>query len=395
MISKKDHGIKLLEEVLENLYNPKCNLFNIIQKLNQIGKLLQETKLIIWTEIQLGNLTYTRPLIDWIKGYFKNEKEKTEESQRELEKAGLLLEKIGIEVGKLVTNEELNVKSIDSGGGFLNIGFLEERYNYLLKTKKNDDGMYQQANLAITLTTVRTLAAKKASFLHKKYLYESLPESNFEILKKHIDNSLLDIDPELAEMLMLAFKSVSSEKPEEWSQALTSCRRFLEKLANNLYPPTDEVVNGRSLSKEYYINRLWAFMDSNIESKSNKDIAKKHVDLIGYYLQSLYKITSKGVHSDLKRFEALKTVMHIYLLCADILDDLGKKQFLNKEPNIYTATLDELVIIGKVQRNIAKEIIKLRVQNISISEEELRKIPGLGEKSLMNLLTNISLEIKQ
>lgn len=392
MISKKDNALKLLEEVLENLENPKYNLFNSIQKLNRIGKLLSETNLIIWTEIQLGNLEYTLPIQDWLKFYFKNVEEKTTESQQKLDNASLLNAKLGVKIGELITNEELNVKSVKSGGEFLNIGFLEERYNYLLKAKKSNDGMFNQANLAITLATIKTLAAKKASFLHKKYAYETLPETNFEIIKSRIDDKLLDLDPELSEMLMLAFKSVSSDKPEEWSHALTSCRRFFQRLADNLYPATKDKVNGRSLSNENYINRLWAFMDINIDSKSNKEIAKTHVDLIGSYLQSLYQITNKGVHSDLSRFEALKTVMHIYLLCADLLAFIDRKQFLKIMPNIYTATLDELEIIGKVSRSIAKEIIKLRVQNNSISEDALRQISGLGEKTLRNLLASISIE---
>lgn len=393
MISKKDNAIKLLEEVLENLHNPKYNLFNAIQKLNRIGKLLQEKNLIIWTEIQLGNLTYTNPLKDWIKSYFKNEEEKTEESKQELEKAGLLLEKLGIVIGELVTNEELNVKWIKSGGEFANIGFIEERYNQIVKTKIGNDGAYYVSSLANTLSTIKTIAYKKASFLHKKYAYEILPESNFELLKRNVDDKLLDIAPELAEMLMLAFKSVSSEKPEEWSHALTSCRRFFQRLADNLYPATKDVINGKILSNENYINRLWAFLDKSIESKSNKEIAKSHIDFIGSYLQSLNTITSKGVHAELSRFEALKTVFHVYLLCADLLENLNKKQFLKIKPNIHTATLDELEIIGKVNRNIAKEIIKLRVHNASISEKELSKISGLGEKSLRNLLENISFDL--
>ena len=95
---------------------------------------------------------------------------------------------------------------------------------------------------------------------------------------------------------MLAFKSVSSSSPEEWSHGLTSCRRYFEKLADNLFPPTDQKLNGRSISQENYINRLWAFMDKSIQSKSNKNQAKQHVDLIGGHLQSLYKIEIGRAH---------------------------------------------------------------------------------------------------
>lgn len=42
MNNKKEKAIQLLDEVISNLENPKVSLLNIIQKLNRIGKLLNE-----------------------------------------------------------------------------------------------------------------------------------------------------------------------------------------------------------------------------------------------------------------------------------------------------------------------------------------------------------------
>jgi DNA uptake protein ComE-like DNA-binding protein len=391
MNSKKEKGISLLDEVIENLENSKFSLFSSIQKLNRIGKLLNEEKLVIWTEIQIGNTKYTSILQKWLKSYIENDKEKTKESEKELEKVTDKVEELGITLGEVITNEELSAKAIESGGGFLNIGFVEEKYNDFVKTKKGNDKTYYKTNLSTTLSAVKALAYKKASFYHKKYAYEHLPESNFEVLKNNVEDVLFDIDPELAEQLLLAFKSVSSKNEEEWSQGLTSCRRFFEKLADNLYPPSEKKINGRSLSKENYINRLWAYMDENIKSKSNKDLAKKHVDLLGLYLQSTFKLANKGVHSNLTRLEAIKTVMHIYLVCADLLDYLDKEKFIEKKPTIYSATLDEIEIVGGVSRKIGKEIIKLRVRKSKLTEDDLKQIPGLGIKTLKKLLDNISI----
>lgn len=393
MSSKKEKGLLLLEEVIENLENPKFSLFSCIQKLNRIGKLLNEKKLVIWTEIQIGNTLYTSSLKKLIDAAFiANEEEEAKESKELLDKLKKTVEELGIIVGIDITNEELTAKATIAGGGFSNIGYIEDKYHDFVKTKRGNDRTYYTANLSQTLTVVKSIAYKKASFYHKKYAYEHLPESNFEVLKSKVEDVLFDIDPELAEQLMLAFKSVSSKSEEEWSQGLTSCRRFFEKLADNLYPPSDKKINGRSLSKENYINRLWAYMDASIESKSNKDLAKKHVDLLGLYLQSTFKLSNKGVHTNLTRIEAIKTVMHIYLVCADLLDYLDKDKFLDKKPSMYSATLDEIEIVGNVSRKIAKEIIKLRVRKSTIKEDDLKEIPGLGIKTLKNLLENITLE---
>ncbi len=93
---------------------------------------------------------------------------------------------------------------------------------------------------------------------------------------------------------MLAFKNVNSDSKEEWSQALTTCRRTIQKLADDLYPPNDKIINGRKLGKNQYINRLWFFMDESIESDSDKKLAKAHVDYIGNYLESIHNKTKKA-----------------------------------------------------------------------------------------------------
>ena len=76
MISKKEKWIAVIEEILSDLENPKVSLLNCINKLNRASKLLDEKDILIWTEIQLGNITYTLPLTEWIEAYVANEKKK-------------------------------------------------------------------------------------------------------------------------------------------------------------------------------------------------------------------------------------------------------------------------------------------------------------------------------
>lgn len=223
--------------------------------------------------------------------------------------------------------------------------------------------------------------------------FQNAPQTAFNVLKSEIDDKLLDLDPELAEKLMLVFKRVSSSNREEWSQGLTTCRRLIENLANILYAPTNKEINGRSLGKNQYINRLWAFMDKSIESKSDKELAKAHVDFIGNYLKSLHNKTQKGVHATLTKYEAIKAVMHMYLIVGDILECMNKPDKLNKKLNIHSATLDELESILGIKRTITKEIIKLRVENGYVNEEILASIKGVGPKTIIKAKKFFSFEV--
>jgi hypothetical protein len=202
------------------------------------------------------------------------------------------------------------------------------------------------------------------------------------LLKNAVDDKLLDLEPSLAEQLMLAFKAVSSSKEEEWSQALTTCRRLLEGLADALLPASDKKVNGRPLGQEQYVNRLWAFMDGAIESDSNKALSKAHVDFLGAWITKVNKLANKGVHADLGQLEATKAVFHTYLVIADIFDYLKSDGSHKGKPDINMATIDELEVLLGINRNIAKEIFKHRVKEGHIDSGVLKKINGVGPKTI-------------
>jgi hypothetical protein len=200
-------------------------------------------------------------------------------------------------------------------------------------------------------------------------------------MKDVVDDRLLDLNPAIAEQLMLAFKSISSDKEEEWSQALTTCRRLLESLADELYPASNKKFNGRPVGQTQYVNRLWAFMDNAIQSDSNKALAKAHIDFLGSWLEKVNKITNKGVHADVEHLEAVKSVFHTYLVVADLLNYLDKSA-TNTKPDINKATLDELEALLNVNRGVAKEIIKTRVREGKLDLDTLLNIQGVGAKTL-------------
>jgi DNA uptake protein ComE-like DNA-binding protein len=261
-----------------------------------------------------------------------------------------------------------------------------------VRQKKGNDGTYYQHNLNNTLNYVRRVAHRHATRVYNRLAYADTPQSAFDVLKQAVDDRLLDVMPEQAEQLMLAFRSVASNDKEAWSQALATCRRFLEALADFVSPATDDVTSGRALGKQQYINRLWTFMDRSIESESNREVAKRHVDFVGAYLERVYRLTNKGVHAAVTKLEAVKAVFHTYLITVDLLAFLDKSANVSAETlSIYTATLDELeAVVGS--RTIAKDIVRLRVASKTITKADLAKLKGVAGKTLEKLLAVLSLE---
>jgi len=289
---------QLLKDALKELEGPKGSVQAGVQKLLRAARMLGDEDVVIWCEIQLGNAQYAGPLASAVKSdslvYVlldrdireeiekmpkasikrtkkgKTEKEKKTEStkepsdwdkkvrdgQRHLD----MLTALGLKEEIHYSREEQSIKKHEAGGGYQNIGTIEEILASLVRKKVGNDGTFYQNNVTEHINYVRRVAHDKASSLYNKVAFSSTPQTSLDILRAEVDSKLLDLAPEAAEKLMIAFRSVVSEHSEEWSHALTSCRRFLEDLADVLYPPKIEQVKGRSLGKAQYINRfglLW------------------------------------------------------------------------------------------------------------------------------------------
>lgn len=384
-MNQQKEALRLLEEALKELETPKGSVLSAVQKLSRASGLIGNEDVKAWCAIQLGDSTYTAPLSELLlvlSVLLEKTDTESKENKDAVSKAIKPLDKLNLKHELHYSNEELNVKANDSGGGYTNIGFIEERYADLVRTKRGNDGHYYKNQLNNHINYVRKKAHELASALFNQIKFSGAVSSCFDVLKEAVDDQLLDLNPPLAEQLMLAFKAVSSNKEEEWSQALTTCRRLLEGLADQLYPPVDGNVKGRPLSQANYVNRLWAFMDASIQSASNKELAKTHVDFLGSWMEKANKITNKGVHASVTQLEAVKAVFHTYLVIADILEYLSVSRKPKTTIDINSATIDELEALLEIRRSVAKEIVKARVQVGALDLEALAKISGIGPKTL-------------
>lgn len=376
-------AVDILKDCMKELQSEKGSTLAGVQKLSHASNLLGENDIVIWCEIQLGNSEITQDLQAYVKILIDLAKSNNEANKDKLKKIKEKLIKRGLKENIHYSYDEIMAKGSESSGGYQNIGFIEDKYNNFVKRKDGNDGTYYLSNLSKNINFVKSRAFKYATELYNKYKFADTPQTVIDVLKSEVDDKLLDLDPTLAEKLMLMFKSVSSNNQEELSQSLTTCRRFIESLADVLYPATDEKINGRSLGQQNYINRIWAFMDKSITSASNKEMAKAHVDYLGVWLQRTHKISNKGVHTDVTKLEATKAVLHIYLMLGDILNYLNLDINQSESTiNIHKASLDELQSFLDISKVQAKDIVKMRVINGRIEPKDLLEIKGIGSKTV-------------
>lgn len=146
----------------------------------------------------------------------------------------------------------------------------------------------------------------------------------FDRFKTHADGVLARLCPEAIAKLGNAVEKASSDKPEDWSAAALSCRRVLHDFADAVYPPSDEPVEGRSVSKDKHKNRLWAFAKKRGSKAIEKQfLAIEEIDGLCKTLDRVYEWDSKGVHDSVTKQGADLAVLRTYILLEQLAQLVG------------------------------------------------------------------------
>ena len=157
--------------------------------------------------------------------------------------------------------------------------------------------------------------------------FSEIPYKIFEKTKLQVDKQLPELLPEAVKKFVSVYDNLISENPEDWSNAVHSCRRILQDLADKFYPPNpdgkSEITKGSKKIKvgaENYINRLILFIESKTDSERYLEIVGSHLDFIGNRIDSIYDASNKGTHTVIQsKDEAERYIIYTYLLIGDIL----------------------------------------------------------------------------
>lgn len=130
---------------------------------------------------------------------------------------------------------------------------------------------------------------------------------------------LLDRHPEAHRNLRTGLRSLqTAHSPEEAAQVMTSFRRFIESLANALYPPRETAKGERKLGPEQFKNRLIAFVDERLDGDEANELTST-LQLTIDRLERLLKLVNKGVHADVRTLDAHHVGISLLLLTYELL----------------------------------------------------------------------------
>ena len=160
--------------------------------------------------------------------------------------------------------------------------------------------------------------------VYYKLKFSTLTDQVWLRLKNKIDTYISEIIPDEANKLSAIYDSLNDDNPEKWATALTTCRRMLQAMADNLYPPTKKAKKkGKTtikLGTEQYINRLMCYIEEKSTHETLDKITNSNLEYIGKRLDSIKDEACKGTHASVNKEEAERCFMHVYMIIGDILE---------------------------------------------------------------------------
>lgn len=149
--------------------------------------------------------------------------------------------------------------------------------------------------------------------------YGTIVDSAYERVRERVDRHLAETAPDAGRALAAALARSSSDDPEEWSQALTSCRRAMKAVADALYPAREGEVDGHKVGEDDYLNRLTQFVKEKVASTSQREVMQEELESLHARATSLNSIASKGVHSAADRRDLEMAIVRTYFFLGEVL----------------------------------------------------------------------------
>lgn len=177
------------------------------------------------------------------------------------------------------------------------------------------------------LSARRTLIYQYTLAKHYELKFSDIADDIFSRIRERVDSAIGSVVPEAINKLSAVHENLRSDNPEDWSNAVHSCRRILQDLADAVYPSREDriIQNGGTpktikLGRDNYINRIVSFVEEQSRSERFSHIVGSHLHFLGDRLDSVFKAAQKGSHDVIiSQIEADRYVVYTYLTVGDVI----------------------------------------------------------------------------
>jgi hypothetical protein len=131
--------------------------------------------------------------------------------------------------------------------------------------------------------------------------------------------TLEELHPKLFDTFASAARALErAETEDDFAQAALSGRRFLEKIADYLFPPQEESRKNRKVGPAQHKNRLWAYLEETIDEVGITDSTT--LSTLGNEVDRLLDLFNAGLHADPTRVKVEGAFRDLALWLNKVID---------------------------------------------------------------------------
>jgi hypothetical protein len=202
-------------------------------------------------------------------------------------------------------------------------------------TWRPQSNLYERVAIRNSVQAASARLASRRAFIYeyatRRYYelrFSGIADDVFGRIRERVDTQIGFVLQDAPKRFAAAYDNLRSENPEDWSNAVHSCRRILQDLADAVFPATDrtrtKVVDGREITihlrEQHFINRILAFVEGSTSSGRFQEIVGSQLAFLGDRLEAVFRAAQKGSHATIvAREEADRYVVYTYLIVGDIL----------------------------------------------------------------------------
>jgi len=344
-LDKKQEIINLSDEILSNFELGDASYEKIMSKCKRLARLNEDYEALKWFTLELHGYDNDSLPVNISK----------EDADRMANDHGRRIKKQDpvtkqdvwwywtpsiVEMETNITAHEITLKNLrppeqftpaitNTGRGGILDGatILQESYRNVL-----DAVNIRQNNLIAEIKQNKALLSKVINNAYNYVLnvnlqlkFSSEVESSFQRIKDDVDKKLQKICPSSIKKFLAAYDRIESDNPEEWSQAMSSCRNILKDFANSVFPAQDERYKESDgdeipVTDDKYENRIVAFIDMKCNSERKNELLKSRALDLKTRVHALNGFLSKGAKNEISKSDVAFCILDTYLLIGSLLE---------------------------------------------------------------------------
>jgi hypothetical protein len=308
--SRRDEALVLADELLSDIELGRIEPVAIARKAGRLARLLDDAEAMKWLAFEATGYPDTLDPEAWAAVVRSRRVSGTGEAARAFTTP----------LGRLSAEIDSAMTRIGTGTGERSYGqqsLLVERENAARSNALHEYLGVARERLDKVVGAIHEYVGAR----YQELRFGAAVESAFQVVRKQVDGAIASLVPEGLSMIAAAFENASSNQPEHWQNAASTCRRLLMIAADRLRPPGPD-VGGRKMGPGNYINRLVDWIVNQAESETAARMITADLEYLGPRLDAADSAGQKGAHvgsRPVTRLDASRFITGTYLVLGDIL----------------------------------------------------------------------------